>query len=149
MKSERELQQRREAQVRYRLKYPERCKEIQRCSDRKNKERLNETNRRQYHLNPEKDSIRKRRKKFGITHEQFDAMLIAQSGRCAICSVPLTLPCLDHNHKTGKYREILCRFCNLVLGNAKDSISVLEESIKYLKRHGEVYEEAQISFNSH
>jgi hypothetical protein len=41
--------------------------------------------------------------------------------------------CLDHNHLTGEYRGFLCHECNRALGNFKDSISLLESAIKYLK----------------
>jgi hypothetical protein len=136
MRTERVLQQRREAQSRYRERHPERCKEIQLRSDRKNKDRVNAGHRRRYHDSQKPDIIRKYQRLFGVTQQKFDEMLIAQSGRCAICSEPLLTPHLDHDHVTGKSRELLCRFCNLVLGNAKDKIVVLERAIDYLKKHG-------------
>jgi hypothetical protein len=140
MRTEKELQQRREAQRRYRERHPERCKEIQLRSNRKNKERINRYHRNKY--DPTRDILRKYRRKFGLTQQQFDEMLISQSGRCAICLVPLDPPCLDHDHATGRSRELLCRFCNLVLGNARDRIIILQKAIEYLKKHGVKDEEA-------
>lgn len=138
MRTEKELQQRREAQRRYRERHPERCKEIQLRSNRKNKNRINAEHRRIYHESLTRDIIRKYRREFGINEQQYDQMLIDQSGRCAICLEPMMTPHLDHDHKTGKGRELLCRFCNLTLGNARDRIDLLQKSIDYLKKHGAI-----------
>lgn len=54
---------------------------------------------------------------------------------CAICSKPSrTRLHIDHNHKTGKYRGLLCSPCNIGLGHFKDSPSLLRKAIEYLKR---------------
>ena len=55
---------------------------------------------------------------FGLTVEEYDAMLDAQHGVCAICG---KLPqkkrlAVDHNHTTGKVRGLLCPSCNRTLG---------------------------------
>lgn len=41
---------------------------------------------------------------------------------------------LDHDHLTGKFRGWICRACNHMLGNAKDSIDTLKKAIKFLTR---------------
>jgi hypothetical protein len=43
--------------------------------------------------------------------------------------------CVDHDHKTGKVRQLLCRNCNMVLGQVGDNANLLEEMIKYLQKH--------------
>lgn len=43
---------------------------------------------------------------------------------------------IDHDHSNGKIRELLCRSCNLMLGNDKDSISTLFNAIIYLEKDG-------------
>jgi Autographiviridae endonuclease VII len=75
---------------------------------------------------------------YGITPEQYDAMLAAQGGHCAIC--PATEPGggnkkfnVDHDHVTGKVRGLLCRSCNLMLGYSEDSEERLEAGIAYLR----------------
>src|SRR3954463_3846538 len=77
------------------------------------------------------------KKKFGITPEQYGEMLLQQGGVCAICRVGTT--CLrghtmpvDHDHKTGKVRGLLCGTCNSLLGYAKDDPAVLKSAIQYL-----------------
>ena len=91
---------------------------------------------------------RARRKKlsarFGITPDEYDRMFDAQSGLCAICRMPestthnisgaIVRLSVDHNHDTGKIRGLLCRSCNLIIGNAADSVSRLLAAAKYLER---------------
>jgi hypothetical protein len=58
-----------------------------------------------------------RRKGLGVTVEQYDAMLAAQGGGCAICGTkPKTRRLdVDHDHKTGRVRGLLCHRCNRAL----------------------------------
>jgi hypothetical protein len=76
-------------------------------------------------------------KKYGITNNDYNEMFDQQKGCCKICFIHQkelkTKLFIDHDHKTGKVRGLLCNSCNLVLGFAKDNINILEESIKYLK----------------
>jgi hypothetical protein len=62
-----------------------------------------------------------------------------QGGRCAICRTHLDLHSHkahgDHDHKTGKKRGLLCRWCNLGLGHFQDSISSLRAAISYLRKY--------------
>lgn len=69
-------------------------------------------------------------------------MFTAQNGRCAICSVELAgkhlerdSPQIDHCHRTGKARAILCRLCNTALGNFRDDPSLVRKSLEYLERY--------------
>ena len=59
-----------------------------------------------------------------------------QGTLCAICGGDKGLEALalDHCHSTGKLRGLLCRDCNLGLGNFKDSIEILHRAIEYLDR---------------
>lgn len=74
--------------------------------------------------------------KYGITLEEYEKMFQDQKGRCKICGIlqsNLVLPLsVDHNHKNGKIRGLLCNNCNSILGHADDNIIILENSIKYL-----------------
>jgi hypothetical protein len=73
-------------------------------------------------------------KRYGITKEKFDKMVAEQGNRCKICEKVFTkTPHLDHDHKEGKIRGLLCQYCNWMLGNAGDSVTVLMNAIKYLE----------------
>lgn len=60
------------------------------------------------------------------------------TGLCHICNTPEIecnkRLCLDHDHQTGKFRGWICHDCNWTLGKVKDSISILENLIKYLQK---------------
>lgn len=71
------------------------------------------------------------KRKFGMTVEQYDALLLAQDGHCAICPSTTEL-CVDHNHTTGVVRGILCNPCNKALGFLKDDPARLAAAIEYL-----------------
>ena len=78
------------------------------------------------------------KRNFGITLEQYDEMLENQNGVCAICggiNFDGRRLAVDHNHKTGKIRDLLCMNCNHFIGQAKENIIVLQSAINYLKRH--------------
>jgi hypothetical protein len=82
------------------------------------------------------------KRKYGITLEQYVDMFKAQGGMCAICRKPgfngkyrqanwgpLNV---DHCHKTGKVRGLLCSSCNFVIGLFDDDPKVFERAIDYL-----------------
>lgn len=77
---------------------------------------------------------------YGITVTEFEEMLAAQGGVCAICGgLPPGVDgkCgqwnLDHCHETGRNRGILCSPCNTGIGMLGDSIERLEAAIRYLR----------------
>lgn len=87
----------------------------------------------------DKEKDRQLRRSYGINKEQYDSMLAAQGGRCAIC--PRTDPGgmgvfhVDHCHITGKVRGLLCHFCNVGLGHFNHDISRMRQAIDYLVDH--------------
>ena len=80
-------------------------------------------------------------KKYGITIEEQEDMLRKQSGKCKICGKDIYLfgdtksntAHVDHDHKTGKVRGLLCQECNTGLGKFCDNIEYLKNAIKYLE----------------
>lgn len=74
--------------------------------------------------------------RYGLKKEELVDMIISQAGRCAICRKFEKLS-VDHNHKTGKVRELLCGACNSLIGFAEENVSILKGAIKYLRRHQE------------
>lgn len=94
----------------------------------------------------EKDQIKlnalKRMLKFryNITYQQYTEMYDLQNHSCNICKKPNSLGGrkglqVDHCHKTGKIRMLLCPKCNTLLSICNDNIDILESSILYLKQH--------------
>lgn len=86
-------------------------------------------------------SVRKRLKwqlaEYNMTVEQYDQMLEAQGGVCAICKKPCASKSrlsVDHDHETNEVRGLLCANCNHGLGHFKDSIDLLLVAIEYLRR---------------
>ena len=87
--------------------------------------------------NPEKDRNRRLVYSTGITLDQYEIMLKNQNGVCAICnhvSKDGRQLCVDHCHKTGKIRGLLCSACNTTLGFMEDDVKRLFSAIKYLKQ---------------
>jgi hypothetical protein len=77
------------------------------------------------------------RTRYGMTEAEYDAMLAAQGGGCAICSATPTdgkrMP-VDHDHETGVVRGILCDPCNVGLGRFRDNPELLTAAVAYLHR---------------
>lgn len=79
--------------------------------------------------------INRRYRNFGLTEEAFRKLLASQNGRCAICkcNTPGSQSWgVDHDHKTGKVRGILCAGCNLALGGFKDDRSIILAAADYI-----------------
>lgn len=84
---------------------------------------------------------------YGLSRGQYDGLVKKQDNRCALCGQREIRKnyrtgktfglSVDHNHDTGKMRELLCRDCNLGLGMFSDSIQLLSKAVKYLKKHKE------------
>ena len=75
------------------------------------------------------------RYRYGIDQATYDAMLIAQSGLCAICSVSMHVPYVDHNHTTDAVRALLCNNCNVAIGFLNDSHALAYALGDYLIQH--------------
>lgn len=74
------------------------------------------------------------RRKYNITIADYDALVIIQDNKCAMCGKRYKKKYyhIDHDHRTGKVRGLLCQHCNLSLGQFGDSIIVLQRAIDYL-----------------
>ena len=72
-------------------------------------------------------------KKYGLTEELYTKMLKEQNYQCRICGLsPSYNLYVDHDHKTGLVRGLLCLQCNAGLGNFRDNTQLLQRAIKYL-----------------
>jgi hypothetical protein len=73
----------------------------------------------------------RRIREYGLTPEDYEVMLSEQAGNCPLCLGDLDDPHIDHDHDVSEaigyplVRWVLCRGCNLLLGNAKDNPQTL------------------------
>lgn len=92
---------------------------------------------REYRIDPKRERKYNLKKKFNMTSEDFDQMLKEQNGMCKICGTKTPRGKgtfhVDHSHKTGKIRGLLCNNCNAVLGFSNDNPFILMSAIRYLK----------------
>jgi hypothetical protein len=74
------------------------------------------------------------RRTYNITESEYDKMLKEQNEVCKLCGKPPSKKRLavDHCHKTGKIRGLLCSFCNTGIGMLKDDVVLLQKAIEYL-----------------
>ena len=71
---------------------------------------------------------------YGLSVEEYNKILESQNSSCMICGGSgVRRMAVDHNHKTGKIRGLLCNKCNLLIGYAKDNPLILVKTIKYLE----------------
>jgi hypothetical protein len=74
-----------------------------------------------------------RQRAYGITRDEMIVLLEQQHNACAICHKEFTdEPHVDHDHKTGKVRGLLCSPCNLGIGKLEDDIPSLLNAALYL-----------------
>jgi len=80
---------------------------------------------------------------YGITLTEYTEMYNSQDGKCAICGLPETTMLhgkirdlsVDHCHKSGKVRQLLCNACNHILGESKENTNTLLAAAAYLEKH--------------
>ena len=85
------------------------------------------------------------KKNFGISIADYEKMAKAQNNVCAICLTPETFLhkakgqvarlAVDHCHKSGKIRKLLCVKCNRALGLFNDNPNFMESAAKYIREH--------------
>ncbi len=81
--------------------------------------------------------------RYGLTIEEYDSMFKSQNGVCAICGKPESMTVngkvrrisIDHCHKTGKVRGLLCVECNSAIGKFDDDPNLIQKAIDYLKKY--------------
>ena len=84
------------------------------------------------------------KRRYNITPQEYETKLASQEYKCALCGKddsdnkrggkldPLHV---DHCHKSGNLRDLLCYSCNSGLGQFKDNIETLQKAIDYLRKH--------------
>lgn len=131
-----------EAAKRYREKNKEKIKEKARLHYANNIEKMRIRANESYHRNV-RDKTKAHhyfvswslKKRYGITLEEKCALYDKQLGQCGICKSSLEMgkkTHVDHDHKTGTIRGLLCHWCNQGLGNFKDNVESLASAMRYL-----------------
>lgn len=105
---------------------------------------LREIGKRRYAANPTRHREIMRRATFGLDPGEYEVMLEAQGGVCAICGGTSTAVnprtgqpkglFVDHCHRTGAVRQLLCQHCNFGLGNFRDDPELMERAASYIRR---------------
>lgn len=75
------------------------------------------------------------KRNYGIAPDDYDDLLASQDGVCAICKKTCLTGnrlCVDHDHKTGAVRGLLCRSCNIGLSQFEDDPVRLVVAVRYL-----------------
>lgn len=82
--------------------------------------------------------------RYGVTLEWFEARITEQDNHCPTCGVEYVLapgkrhhpaePVVDHCHRTGDRRDVICRLCNMTLGSARDSEATLLALAAYVRQ---------------
>jgi Recombination endonuclease VII len=125
-------------------KYREEERKRKRLSRVAHREEINARKRRKYAIDPEfrrkqlAYMVKSRRAKllrdFGMSWLEYELRLALQKGACAICKKkPKGLLCVDHCHRTGKVRGLLCRKCNSALGFSGDDPNLMQAGADYLR----------------
>jgi hypothetical protein len=87
--------------------------------------------------NPEQEKFARLRWKYGLSEDDYLAMIADHDGKCAICDGDDEELCVDHCHATGTIRGLLCQKCNAGLGMFGDKTQFLLSAIKYLEKFRE------------
>lgn len=79
--------------------------------------------------------------KYGMTHDDYERMLVEQDHKCAICGIDAkhsenSRLCVDHDHDTGEVRGLLCKKCNQAIGLLQDNANFCDAAGRYLRLHG-------------
>jgi hypothetical protein len=85
---------------------------------------------------------RKLKENYGITLEEFESLLKEQNNKCFLCNFEFPedskfsdKPCVDHCHKTGQVRRVLCHACNRGMGLLKDDPALLRKMADYIESY--------------
>lgn len=123
----------------YRKKFPEKKKEQDKQYYINNMEKIKKYKREWTDKSYKRLRNSRLKKSYGIDLEIYNQMFKNQKGLCAICNDPRSKQkydfSVDHQHSTGKIRELLCSNCNTGIGLFKEDVELLQKVIIYLNKH--------------
>ena len=123
-------------------KRPEKKKQYRHTSYLNNKESVLAVNERWRQQNKEKDKLDKLKsllkRKYNLSYQEYLSIVARQHNVCAICHQPPDTKhkrlYVDHCHKTGNIRGLLCHGCNVGIGGLKDDPALLIKASEYVTR---------------
>lgn len=84
---------------------------------------------------PHEYAVYRIRNRYKVTVEEAERLIKQKEKGCEACGSRTCRMHIDHNHKTGQVRGILCHHCNVVLGMVGDNVDHIEALICYVERH--------------
>jgi hypothetical protein len=119
--------------------YASHCKDCSRILSKKLSDtpEQKEKSKKRYKKNKKKLRNTFLKRKFGITLEVYNKILKEQKGVCAVCGRKEKNKSLavDHDHKTGKIRGLLCGRCNPALGFLQESPKLIKKILEYINKY--------------
>ena len=123
------------------------CRVVESVNYKKNNREIVRANfKKNYYKDLDKSRISNRVKNKNLTLEEYKNMLYEQDNKCKICNRPerrkgrsgdLSSLCIDHNHRNGVIRSLLCSDCNTGIGKLQDCPIMLRKAAAYLEWHEE------------
>lgn len=105
---------------------------------KENKDKLKQRNKEWRNSEAGKKAKQKEKaKRFGLSLENYEQMLLEQNNVCKVCEEPETENkslAIDHDHKTGQVRGLLCGKCNKAIGLLRDNAELLRKAADYLEK---------------
>lgn len=108
---------------------------------KENKELYNNGAKKWRKNNPEKEYGHEIKRRYGLSLEDYNKMLVKQEMKCALCDTQHDPTkkrgrlYVDHCHKTGQIRALLCSAHNCMLGYANDDVEILQRAVDYVNKH--------------
>ncbi len=115
--------------------HADQIRERERVYNEANKDSIAARNQEYVKLHRVENRDRRLKNKYNISLEMYELQFVAQDGKCLICNSPSDLLFVDHDHKKGNVRGLLCKHCSFILGHARDDISILQKAILYLRSY--------------
>ena len=88
-------------------------------------------------------------REYGVDIQEYERMFAEQGGLCAICHRPppenRPILCVDHCHRTGMVRGLLCGFCNTSIGYLQDDVPTILRAATYVFERSPAIDESEIS----
>lgn len=123
----------------YRMRHPEKIAALAKKYREENLDKITAYSKAYCQSHREQAKANRRQWEFGLSQQEYSEMLETQGGKCAICfrhhSEFKSSLAVDHCHKTGIIRMLLCTRCNPMLGYALDNAQTLRNAAAYIELH--------------